>query len=268
MVDVDPGAPPVPVWDKGPPIAIARHFAALPAIAAEHRELFWYDWGPVFYRGRLNGTARVLGIASDPGPTERLVARTLVGDAGQRVQGFLAKIGLTSTYALVNAFPWAVHPSDSSRARKLLKDPDQLRWRNRFYDLVTDARLEAIVAFGQNAQAALDLWTTAPDVPVFRIPHPSSDDAAVLAARWREAVTALRGLLAPDPGGEQSAPNYGAALVEADYAPIPAADLPYGVPVWIGDDRWGRSSSPPHFNPIKRASDDKEHAMVWQAPGG
>ena len=59
----------------------------------EHRDLFWYDWGPVFYRGRLNGTARLLGIASDPGPTERVVCRTLVGDAGQRVQGFLTSSG-------------------------------------------------------------------------------------------------------------------------------------------------------------------------------
>ncbi|MEQ6902162.1 uracil-DNA glycosylase family protein [Nocardioides sp. YIM 152588] len=268
MLDFDPGGPPVPAWDKGPPIAIARHFAALPPIAAEHRELFWYDWGPVFYRGRLNGTARVLGIASDPGPTERLVGRTLVGDAGQRVQGFLAKIGLTSTYALVNAFPWAVHPSDSSKARKLLEEPDQLAWRNRFYDLVTDSRLEAIVAFGQNAQAALALWERAPDVPVVEIPHPSSHDAAELAARWAEAVTTLRAVVAPDPDGDATGPNYGAELAEEDYARIPPGDLPYGVPVWIGDDRWGRTSTPRHHNPIKRSTDDADHAMVWQAPQG
>jgi uracil-DNA glycosylase len=34
----------------------------------------------------LDRSAKVLCIASDPGPTERIVGRTLVGDAGQRVQ--------------------------------------------------------------------------------------------------------------------------------------------------------------------------------------
>ncbi len=181
MIDFDPGAPPSVEFDKGPPIAIARHFAALPTIAPEHRDLFWYDWGPVFYRGRLNGTAKVLGIASDPGPTERLVGRTLVGDAGQRVQGFLTKLGLTTSYALVNAFPLAVHPSKVSKALPLLKDSDQLAWRNRFYDLITDSRLEAIIAFGGNAQAALRLWDSAPEVPTFEIPHPSAHNGADLA---------------------------------------------------------------------------------------
>ena len=80
-------------FDKGPPAAVANHFAKLPDIAPEHRELFWYDWGPVFYRGRLDRRSRLLGIASDPGPTERVVGRTLVGDAGQRVQGFLERLG-------------------------------------------------------------------------------------------------------------------------------------------------------------------------------
>ena len=58
-------------FDPGPPAALAQHFDALPSYA-DHRDLFWYDWGPVFYRGRLDGSAKLLGIASDPGPTERI----------------------------------------------------------------------------------------------------------------------------------------------------------------------------------------------------
>jgi uracil-DNA glycosylase len=266
MIDFDPGAPPSVEFDKGPPIAIARHFASLPPIAPEHRDLFWYDWGPVFYRGRLNGTAKVLGIASDPGPTERLVGRTLVGDAGQRVQGFLTKLGLTTSYALVNAFPLAVHPSKVSKALPLLKDSDQLAWRNRFYDLITDSRLEAIIAFGGNAQAALRLWDSAPEVPTFEIPHPSAHNGADLAARWAAAIPAARAAVTPDPGGDQTGPNYGGGITEADYARIPHADLPYGQPIWIGDDRWGRTDSPRHNNTLERAAGDPDHTMTWQAP--
>lgn len=266
MIDFDPGAPPSVEFDKGPPIAIARHIATLPPIAPEHREWFWYDWGPVFYRGRLNGTAKVLGIASDPGPTERLVGRTLVGDAGQRVQGFLTKLGLTTSYALVNAFPIAVHPGKASKAKAVLSDPAHLAWRDRFYDLITDSRLEAIVAFGGVAQAALALWDNAPDVPTFQIPHPSADDGAALAAKWAAAIPEARAAVTPDPGGDQTGPNYGAEITEADYAAVPRADLPYGQPVWIGNDAWGRADSPPHYNTIQRSRDDPDHRMIWQAP--
>jgi len=124
-------------FDKGPPAPLANHFAQVPDIPPEFRELFWYDLGPVFYRGRLSGNPKFLGIASDPGRTERLVCRTLVGDAGQRVQGFLDKLGLTHSYVLVNAFPVAVHPKSVFPAQPLLSDPDHLKWRNRFYDMVT-----------------------------------------------------------------------------------------------------------------------------------
>jgi hypothetical protein len=53
-------------FDSGPTPALAEHFAKLPSYAAQ-RDLFWFDWGPIFYRGRLDKSARVLVIASDPG---------------------------------------------------------------------------------------------------------------------------------------------------------------------------------------------------------
>ena len=61
----------------------------------------------MFYRGRLDGSARVLCVASDPGPTERIAGRSLVGNAGQRVQGLLAKLGLTRSYLCLNAWAYA-----------------------------------------------------------------------------------------------------------------------------------------------------------------
>jgi hypothetical protein len=203
-------------FDNGPPAALANHFAQLPDIPEQFREFFWYDWGPVFYRGRLTGNARFLGIASDPGPTERVVGRTLVGDAGQRVQGFLDKIGLTRSYVLVNAYPVAVHPSDGSSAKPVLSDKDQLKWRNRFYDMVIGEELQAIVAFGGNAVAALDLWTGKPDVLTLEVPHPSSHVESVLLEKWREAIPKLRAVVTPDDDGNASGPNYGDTFEEAD----------------------------------------------------
>src|SRR6188768_3043330 len=109
------------MFDPGPPPEVAEHFEEVPSYAA-HQDLFWYDWGPIFYRGRLDRSARLLCMASDPGPTERIAGRTLVGDAGQRIQGFLSKLGLTRSYVCVNAFPVAVHPSQVFPAKPVLSD--------------------------------------------------------------------------------------------------------------------------------------------------
>jgi uracil-DNA glycosylase len=253
-------------FDPGPSKALAQHFAKLPDHPPEKRELFWYDWGPIFYRGRLNGSARLLGIASDPGPTERVACRTLVGDAGQRVQGFLAKLGLTRSYALVNAHAYALHPGKATKAKPLLANQDQLDWRNELYDRITGPKLEAIVAFGGQAHQALRLWDPRPDVPTFEIEHPSSHTPATLQNEWRAAIADLREIITPDPDGDPQLPNYGTKFRETDYAPIPARDLPFGLPAWFGDDGWGRSDSPRHNNCVGRPASDPEHSLIWQAP--
>jgi Uracil DNA glycosylase superfamily len=252
-------------FDPGPTKALAGHLATMPSYAPQ-RDLFWYDWGPVFYRGRLNASARLLGIASDPGPTERIAGRTLVGDAGQRVQGFLAKLGLTRSYALVNAYAYALLPSRADDARPLLAEPDHRTWRNKLYDDITGPKLEAIVAFGAEAQAALDLWTSRPRVPALKVPHPSSRDSARLLSEWRDAVTELRGLVTPDSDVDATLPNYGTRFRESDYARIPPRDLPFGMPAWFGDDAWGRKARPRHNNSVSRPGSDLKHTLIWRAP--
>src|SRR3546814_17840597 len=74
-------------FDKGPLQPFARIFAACPDYG-ELKRHFWYDWGPIFHRGRTNGRPRVLCIASVPGATERIPARPLAGPPGPRVRGF------------------------------------------------------------------------------------------------------------------------------------------------------------------------------------
>lgn len=253
-------------YDRGPAKRLAEHMAAFPGYGREERRLYWYDWGPVFYRGRLDGSARVLGIASDPGPTERIACRTLVGDAGQRVQGFLHKLGLTRSYILVNAHPYALHPTRAEGALAILARPDQRTWRNRFYELVVGADLEAIVAFGRQAGEALRLWSPRPAVPALELPHPSSRDRAELLDRWRLAVDDLRRVVTPDPDGDPALPNYGRRFRESDYAPIPKRDLPFGLPAWFGDDAWGRLDSPRHNNSVERPRRDPRHRLLWRAP--
>ena len=252
-------------FDPGPPVAVAEHFGNVPSYA-DFRQFFWYDWGPVFYRGRLDGTARLLAVASDPGPTERVAGRTLVGDAGQRVQGFLAKLGLTRSYTLVNAYSYALIPARAQQAMPLLSQPDHLAWRNTLLELITGPPLQAVVAFGVQAKSAVHLWVGKPDVPVFEVPHPSSRSPKVLLDSWRAAITELRGIVTPDPDGDNTGPNYGTKFAESDYAPIPARDLPFGVPPWLGNDAWGRKDKPKHNNSVERPDTDVLHTLVWRAP--
>lgn len=46
---------------------------------------FRTEWGPIFHRGRLDGSARILAIGQDPGSTENVLRRILVGEAGPAV---------------------------------------------------------------------------------------------------------------------------------------------------------------------------------------
>jgi hypothetical protein len=252
-------------YDPGPPPAFEQLFAAAPDYAPV-RQHFWYDWGPIFYRGRLDGSARVLCIASDPGPTERVAGRTLVGDAGQRVQGLLAKVGLTRSYVCLNAFTYALFPSHLADAPAILARPDQLTWRNQLYDTAAGPPLQAVIAFGANAQGAVDLWASKPNVPIFRVPHPSNHSTKTILDAWRAELPSLRAAVTADPDGDPTLPNYGASFTEADYRPIPRFDLPFGVPDWLGDDHASRTGTPPHNNSVARPTPDDHHTLIWTAP--
>ena len=254
----------MPEFDRGPSAQLARLFDRVPDPPVKRD--FWFDWGPIFYRGRLDGSARVLCVASDPGPTERIAGRSLVGNAGQRVQGLLAKLGLKRSYVCLNAWAYAVHPSRASAERERLADLAQLEWRNELYDAVTGRKLQAIIAFGGMAQEAASLWSGRPSVELREVPHPSSRDEKKLLEAWRAAVTELRGVVTPDRGGDNTGPNYGARFAESDYAPIPRRDLPFGAPAFLGDDGWVRAKPGGAQNSVSRPSSDDGHTLIWRAP--
>jgi hypothetical protein len=69
-------------FDSGPTGAIKAVMDATPdyQAAVGDTSTFWYAFGPVLYRGRLDGTARVLGIASDPGPCRVFALRPTHAD--------------------------------------------------------------------------------------------------------------------------------------------------------------------------------------------
>jgi hypothetical protein len=56
---------------------------------------------------------------------------------------------------LINAHPFALHPGKANQAKPLLAKPAHRDWRTEFYDAIAGPKLQAVVAFGDQAQARL-----------------------------------------------------------------------------------------------------------------
>ena len=71
----------------------------------------------------------MLVIGQDPAQHETVVRRILVGEAGRRVQGLLAKLGITRSYVFINTYLYSVYGSVKAKTRK---DPSLIDYRNRW----------------------------------------------------------------------------------------------------------------------------------------
>jgi uracil DNA glycosylase superfamily protein len=236
-------------FDPGP---VAEPFATLareyPGAETYPAGAFRVEWGPIFHRGRLDGSARVLVLGQDPAASEDITRRILVGAAGHRIQGFLAKLGIDTGYVMVNTFLYSVYGQQGGEQHK--DDPAIAAYRRRWLDAILAAgEIEAVVALGALADHA---WTQykahaggAASLPYAHITHPtqpessSGGDAAKLAdatkrmlAGWNAALQQLHPHIA-HPDAQRPLALYGDAFAAGDLAEIPELDLPPGLPPWM-----------------------------------
>ena len=142
---------------------------------------FRLEWGPIFHRGRLDGSARILVIGQDPAQHETVVRRILVGEAGRRVQGLLAKLGIVRSYVFINTYLYSVFGTVKAKTRK---SADLVAYRNRWLDaLLIGTKVEAVVALGQAADEAWTLWkATRPPQSVMvgyaAVTHPTQPESS------------------------------------------------------------------------------------------
>lgn len=220
---------------------------------------FRVEWGPVFHRGRLDGTARVLVIGQDPAAHEAVARRILVGTAGRRIQGFLGKLGIDTSYVMVNTFLYSVYGQHGGTAHAT--DAHIAEYRHSWLDaLVGDNGIEAVISLGGLADTAFRTWRDAPgSAPYFgayhHMLHPTFPDSATasgadpvqswarLVDDWNTALTALHGAVTPDT--PRPLVRYDPAIAAtgtlppADLGVIPEADLPAGLPAWMrSDEPW------------------------------
>jgi len=219
---------------------------------------FRVEWGPIFHRGRLDGSARLLIIGQDPAQHETIVRRVLVGEAGRRVQGFLAKLGILRSYVFVNAYLYSVYGSVKAATRR---NPQLIDYRNQWFDALLDSgRVEAVLALGQAADEAWRFWKATPSGQAATIAyaaarHPTQPESAskgdktklaaatrTLLQNWNSALQTL----SPHVGHPDSPTPlvlYGDSWGKDERAPIPEADFPAGLPAWMHEnDGWAKRS--------------------------
>jgi len=250
--------------DQAPDAAIYPHAA------------FRVEWGPIFHRGRLDGSARLLCIGQDPAEHEAVVRRILVGTAGHRVQGFLAKLGLDRSYVLIDTFLYGVYGEHDGN--RYIGDPDIAQYRNLWLSaLLATGSIEAVVAFGPLADIAwrafvADAANGARTLPYQHVPHPAFPESAggtppqIKAAtramlwKWNIAIETLRGAITRPDASRRFLP-YGDDFLPSELPPIPAFDLPAGTPAWMrGDSGWATRTAA--TTALKRRS------ITVEVPGG
>jgi hypothetical protein len=236
----------VPAFDPGPPPEWEAFFAGAPlAVYRQYPQDFRLEFGPVYYRGRLDDTARVIVVGQDPSVNEILGHRIFVGRSGQRVQGFLRKLGLTRSYAMLNTFLYSVYGQFGGTLEALSRNGPVLDYRNAFLDRLAGRNpVRAVVAVGRGAADAVRCWPRHGDYPVVHITHPAAHDEQALPANWNAGLATLRPLVEADDDGRADPAPYGAAFTDADRVPIPRHDLPFGVPDWHGVGSHARRGDP------------------------
>jgi uracil-DNA glycosylase len=215
---------------------------------------FRVEWGPIFHRGRLDGSAKVLILGQDPATHETISRRILVGEAGQRTQGFLAKIGIESSYVMVNTFLYSVFGQGGGNRHA--EDEEIAKYRHKWLDaLLIGTDITAVIMLGTLAKTAFSMWAkTQPQVAAALhqapIKHPTFPESASahgtttlpeatkeLHDNWNAALQGLTAHVTPDVPANPT--PYTGTWQPGDLVRIPERDLPAGSPGWWCDlDAW------------------------------
>ena len=210
---------------------------------------FRVEWGPIFHRGRLDGSARILIIGQDPAQHEVVARRILVGTAGKRAQGFLQRLGITRSYVFINTFLYSVYGQGGGSRH--IGDAAITAYRNRWIAAILDqSPIEAVVAFGGLANTAWQAWLSSADAagraPLFfqHLTHPTWPESSAhtnaerqvavtkMLESWNDGLQALKPVI-HHPDSTIPLVLYGPAFAAGDLPDILPDDLTPGTPAWM-----------------------------------
>jgi uracil-DNA glycosylase len=265
-------------WEHDPGPTAGSGWAALFAEAPNYRglgqavlgrEAFRWHHGPMFFRGRLDGSARVVLVGQEGAQDESLSHRSFTGGTGARMQHLLRHLGLDRSYLFLNSFVYPIFGQYTERLRPLAQDPDSpiVTHRHRILDkAVLDGDTRLVVAVGNAAKESVATWIHAhggsadPDhlegaalgslpgrLRVVGVVHPGSatgGSTSAIKADFQRACDRVKGWLAADPGwlpADPGVPRNLDAAYQYKSAAIPYRDFPFGTCPRLG--RGGTSSN-------------------------
>jgi hypothetical protein len=234
----------------GYPTPYADLVATFPGADVYPAADFRVEWGPIFHRGRLDGSARLLIIGQDPATEEDFTRRILVGVAGQRTQGLMTRLGITTSYVMINTFLYSV--ASQAAGERHGNDQEIAAYRGLWLDTLTERNsFDAVITLGTLAEAAYTTWTATrtghAQAPQYHasIMHPTYPESAAasgsitfgaamekLLDNWNQALPGLGGVLTHTDEAANLTP-YGKTFERSDLTPIPEKDLPPGLPAWV-----------------------------------
>jgi hypothetical protein len=196
----------------------------------------------MYYRGRLDGSARVLVVGQDPAASENILRRILAGEAGQRVQRFLAKLGVTRSYVMVNSVLYSIFGQFDAEMQAFMDRPPVLEWRNSLLDALAVSGIQTILGFGKAAEHVINAWPGAQGWKaghrVFFLKHPTAQPDSSVLQNWSSQLQEIGAKVTPDGDGiPDLTPYSGTAFGPDDLLAIPLRDLGFGMPNWIGTGR-------------------------------
>lgn len=221
------------------------------------REAFRWHHGPMFYRGRLDGSAKVVVVGQEGAQDESLSHRSFTGGTGARMQHLLRHLGFDRSYLFLNSFVYPIFGQYTADLRPLAQDSRSpvVSHRHRILDkavLDSDARL--VIAVGNAAKESIATWIAAhgghaqPDqlhnaslgslptrVHLVGVVHPGSasgGSTAPIRADFTRAIARIKSWLEDDPNWLPGDPGMSRNLTAAfqyTSAAIPFGDFPFGV---------------------------------------
>jgi hypothetical protein len=247
-----------PGFDPGPPLQWEQRFADAPVddYLNHSEERFRIEYGPVFYRGRLDGTARLLVVGQDPSTDEIIAQRAFVGASGQRLQRYLNKVGITRSYVIINTFIFSIYGQFDDEMRAISLEAPIKDYRNSLFDAVIQENpIEAIITFGNGPKHAIENWDNPGELPVFNLVHPAAPEETAFPNWNAQLQPMIDTISADDPSLIDTTPYEGSWRRDIHKADIPRYDLPFGIPEWHGT----------HGTRSKRGPDDKKKNITWKA---
>ena len=204
--DFDAGPAPTSGWPE--------LFAATPnyrglGVAVTGREAFRWHFGPMFFRGRLNGSARVLVIGQEGAQDESLSHRSFTGGTGARLQHLLSYLGITHSYLFLNTFVYPIFGQYTGVLRGLAQNPVSpiVTHRHSLFDKVAAGDLRLVIAVGEAAKESVATWIES---------HGGTADPAQLQqASCGAPLAGVRFIGVLHPGGITGG---GGAAIKADFA--------------------------------------------------